>query len=180
MEGGNSDSSEDQKVLDTNYNDNPLISGPIALVTMAIEPHLPGMGQTVSLKALLDSGCTRCLVRPALVEKFGIRLRRLKIPIALGQVDGSVAGGIPATFTTVSLEMTMGSQSETLSFTVTPGMNRLLILGLNWLKKWNPRVDWRKGLLKFPVWGKTPCSTERKPQKDPWQEISAAMRGEPI
>lgn len=141
------------------------------LVTTAIEPHLPGMGQTTSLKALLDLGCTRCLVSPALVEKFGIRLRRLKTQIAFCQLDGSVAGGIPATFTTVSLEMTMGSHSETLSFTVTPGMDRLLILGLDLLKKWNPQVDWRKGLLKFPARGKTPCTTECKPQKDPGKKL---------
>lgn len=60
-------------------------------------------------------------------------------------------GGIPATFATESIRMQMGAHSEVMSFIIAPGMERLLVLGLVWLKKWNPYVNWRKGLLKFQI-----------------------------
>lgn len=150
MRGENSDPTGGRPGANSELDDNPLVSGPIAPVTMPIELQLPGTGQKASLRALLDSGCTRCLVSPALVEKLRIRPRRLKCPIAFCQLNGSVVGGIPAMFVTEPLEMQMGAHSETLSFIVAPGMERPLVLGLAWLKRWNPQVDWRKGLLKFP------------------------------
>lgn len=44
----------------------------------------------------------------------------------------------------------MGSHTETLTFIMAPGMEWPLILGLTWLKKWNPLIDWRERRLKFP------------------------------
>lgn len=72
------------------------------------------------LKAILDSGCTRCVISPEVVKKLG--LRRLKIPIAFCQLHGSVAGEGPAHFVTKLVEMGIGSHTETLSFIMVPGM----------------------------------------------------------
>lgn len=44
----------------------------------------------------------------------------------------------------------MGSHTKTLAFIMVPGMEWPLVLGLTWLKKWNPLIDKREGQLKFP------------------------------
>lgn len=75
-------------------------------------------------------GCTRCLVNPAVVEKLGVRLKQLNVPIAFCQLDGSVAGGIPVTFITEPIEIRIVTHTETLSFTIAPGIESLLVLGL--------------------------------------------------
>lgn len=67
------------------------------------------------LRGLLESGCTRCLVNPALVEKLGIQLRRLKVLITFCQFDGSVIGGILAMFATEPIGMQIGAHLEVLT-----------------------------------------------------------------
>lgn len=52
-----------------NYNDDPVVNGLIMPVTMPIELLIPDMERKVALKALLDSGYTRCLINPTLVGK---------------------------------------------------------------------------------------------------------------
>lgn len=56
---------------------------------------------------------------------------------------------VVAHFITVPVEMRMGKHKETLSFLVVLGMKRPLLLGLSWLKKRNPYVNCRKGVLKI-------------------------------
>lgn len=84
---------DDQGLTDADSDDDPLVSGPVTPVTILIELSFPKSGLKANLRVLLDSGCTRCLVNPALVEKLGIQLRRLKVLIAFCQLNGSVTGG---------------------------------------------------------------------------------------
>lgn len=124
---------------DSDLEDDPLVSGPIELVTLPLELLIPSLGRRVKLRALLDSGCTRCLIIPTLVGKLGVHLKNLENPITFCQLDGSVGrSGVPATFPTEPLELTMGSHSETLIFIVVPRMEWPLVLGPMWLKLWNP------------------------------------------
>lgn len=78
---------------------------------MPIELYHIDTEQDASLKALLDSGYTRCLVSPALAEKLGICLRRLKKPHL--PIRWISCMRILATFATVLLGMKMGAHSET-------------------------------------------------------------------
>lgn len=142
-EGTPTPSEDNLGPFDSDYNDNLLVSRPITPITMPIELLIPSLEKKVALKSLLDSGCTKCLISPNLVGKLWVCLRRLKNPISFCQLGGSVAGGIPATFTTEPMDLTMGHHSKTLTFIVVPGMEWSLVLGLTWLKKWNPQVDWR-------------------------------------
>ncbi|KAG8124643.1 hypothetical protein E2320_019976 [Naja naja] len=87
--------------------------------------------------------------QPCLVEKLRIRLKQLKVPVVFCQLDGSVAGGIPAIFITEAVELQIGAHTKTLSFKVAPGLERLLVLGLVWVLKQYHYVNWRKGLLKI-------------------------------
>lgn len=136
-------------MTESDYKDDPLVSGSIDAIKIPLELSIVGTGKKIMLAALLDSGCTHCLISPKLVGKMGESLRRLKTPIVFCQLDGYVAGAILANFATKSLNLLMGSHSKTLVFIMTPGIEWPLVLGLTWLKKRNPIVDWREGCLKF-------------------------------
>ncbi|XP_032068578.1 uncharacterized protein LOC116505453 [Thamnophis elegans] len=55
-----------------------------------IELRVPPDGVSEQLPALLDSGCSRCMINPAMVEKLGLKLKTLKTPIVFCQIDGSI------------------------------------------------------------------------------------------
>lgn len=69
---------------------NALVSHPIIPVTIPVEVVILSSGHRENLITLLNSGCTRCLVSPSMVEKLGMHLRELRVPIAFCQPDGSV------------------------------------------------------------------------------------------
>lgn len=89
------------------------------------------------------------MVNPEVMEKLGLRLRQLKVPIAFCQLDGTMTRGSLAHFITDPVEMWMGNHRETLSFIMSLGLERPLLLGLAWLQKWSPYVNWQKRLLKI-------------------------------
>lgn len=60
-----------------------------------------------------------------------------------------MAGGEPATFATEPLEIVMRAHDKRLTFIVAPGMEWSVVLGVTWLKWWNPQVDWKEGTLRF-------------------------------
>lgn len=94
---GNSDSIE-KRPSNSDFKDDPLISRPIESLTLLQELLIPSSGRKVRLRALLDFGCTKCLISPTMVGKLVVHLKRPKNPITFCQLDGSIAGGIPAMF----------------------------------------------------------------------------------
>lgn len=95
----------------SDYNDDPLVSHPGNPVTIPIDLVVQSLACKGRLVASWTWGAPR-LVNLALVQKLGMRFRHVKVPIAFCQLDGSVAGGIPATFITEPIEVTMGANSD--------------------------------------------------------------------
>lgn len=62
------------------------------MVSETITPHLGVKGV---IKALIGSGCTRCLVNQQTVQKLGLRVRKLGHPMKFEQVDASIVGACP-------------------------------------------------------------------------------------
>lgn len=124
--------------------DDPLGSGTIILMTAHIELMVASSGRKGIMTALLDYGCTMCPVSPSIAEKLRMHLRQLKTSIVFSQLDGTLAGGGP---TSKPVEMRMGPHKETINFIIAPGMDHPMVLGLAWLEKWNPSIDWRKNIL---------------------------------
>lgn len=67
---------------DSRRDNNQLINHTIIPVTIQVELKVVSSGCKGILATILDSGCTRCLVNPGIVEKLGVHLRELKPPIA--------------------------------------------------------------------------------------------------
>lgn len=162
---------DDSEVAESNYENDPLVGGLIDPIMVPLELSILGSGKKVTLAALLDSGCTCCLISPKLVGKMGAPLRRLETPIAFCQLDGSFAWGIPASFAARLLNLVKGSHSETLA----PGMEMPLVLGLAWLKKWNHIDDWREGCLKFPNKRAPLPSKDENGRREPHRELASAL-----
>lgn len=67
MEGRAPTTMDDESgTAESDYNDDPLISGPTDPITMPIELSFLGTGRRIALTALLDLGCAQCLISPHL------------------------------------------------------------------------------------------------------------------
>lgn len=50
-----------------------------------VELVMPFSGIQGRILALLNSGCIRCVVSPEVIEKLGLRLKRLKVRVLLAR-----------------------------------------------------------------------------------------------
>lgn len=109
-----SDSEEDDLVVSRTISDS---TSRIIPMTSQVEITMT-LGFKGILMALLDSACTRSLVNPQVVEKLGMRLRKLKRPFS--QLDGSITGEVAATCLTEPMKLRMGTHTKTIQFIVAP------------------------------------------------------------
>lgn len=100
------------------------------------------MGKTVQQGALIDTGCTRCLMKQSLAEILGPCIMYLQTPITFKQMNDSVLGGQPSIRVTELVHLEIGQHWELICFVVVETMIEPLILGLSWLDKWEPIIWW--------------------------------------
>ena len=101
-------------------------------------------GHTV--RALIDSGATRCFVTPSCVAAVGLKGTPQDIFLELGNGQKYLSRGhVPdATVVTAGLTVRVG-------LTVTNLLHEVdLVLGINWLQLVNPVVDWSSGKIYLP------------------------------
>jgi len=96
-----------------------------------------------SIKALLDSRVTGSFIDRDFVRSKGINTRTLSRNIPVFNVDGSPneAGQISEV---VDVLLHYKTYSERMLLAVSRLGKQSLILGYNWLKDHNPKVDWEK------------------------------------
>lgn len=105
--------------------------------------HIPIKLQTTNgeetISALIDSGATTTFISPNFAKKFA--LKPLRRPIAILNIDGSPNGHgqIKEYLTT---RMVINDHSEQINMAVADIGKQDVILGITWLKKHNPTVDW--------------------------------------
>lgn len=118
---------------------------PVILKTKQIAGALP---------ALIDCGAQGKFIHRRAVKQLGLIEQKLSKPIKVYNVDGTPnALGYIRNFVTVDLDIEGRKQREELL--VTQLGKQDLILGINWLQKHNPRIDWVKGTLTFPDYRST-------------------------
>ena len=97
-----------------------------------------------SVRALLDSGATGSFIDRDFVRSKGMNTWTLSRNILVFNVDGSPneAGQISKV---VDVVLRYKTHSERMLLAVSGLGKQSLILGYNWLKDHNPKIDWEKG-----------------------------------
>jgi hypothetical protein len=98
---------------------------------------------------MIDSGATALFVSKRFVQCHHIICSPLPNTIALHNIDGfKNKAGLLTHF--ARLTLTIGSWKEPTGFLVTDLGSEDIILGLPWLKKVNPTIDWDSGEMEIP------------------------------
>jgi len=97
-----------------------------------------------SIKALLDCRATGSFIDREFVRLKGMNTRTLSRNISVFNVDGSPneAGQITEV---VDIVLHYKTHSERMLLAVSGLGKQSLILGYDWLKNHNPKIDWEKG-----------------------------------
>jgi len=117
-----------------------------------------------SVKALLDCGATGSFIDRDFVRSKGINTWTLSHNIPVFNVDGSPnkAGQISEVMDIVFCYKT---HSEMILLAVSRLGKQSLILGYDWLKDYNPRIDWEKGeveMTRCPLCCEGGCALQKK------------------
>ena len=114
--------------------------------------HIPvtlrGVHRTKDIVAMVDSGATATFIHRKFVEENKIRTRKLSRPVPLFNIDGTENREGSITHVAV-LDLIIGSHSEKMVFVITDIGPEDVIIGINWLRKHNPDVDWAEGSLRL-------------------------------
>ncbi|SJL02911.1 uncharacterized protein ARMOST_06252 [Armillaria ostoyae] len=127
--------------------------------------------QTLSTKALIDSGCMSSAINRAFVQQHQLDTKRTSVPIAVYNADGTCNQARDIT-EFVELRLTISNHSERIDLTVTDLGSKDLYLGHDWLKRHNLVINWEMGTI---IFGRCQCVKNHFPlpnadPKDPWDE----------
>jgi predicted aspartyl protease len=109
---------------------------------------LRGRHKTKQIAAMVDSGATNTFISQEFMQANKVRTLALRKPIPLYNVDGShnSAGSITEY---VELGVDIEGHQETIQFLVTDLGSEDVIMGITWLRKHNPSVNWKEGSLRL-------------------------------
>ena len=100
--------------------------------------------------AMIDSGATALFISHCFIKQNNVFCHRLVQDIPLYNIDGSKnkAGSITHY---ARLWVLMGEYDECLEFLVTDLGPEDVVLGLPWLRRVNPSIDWKEGAVEVDV-----------------------------
>ena len=106
------------------------------------------MQEGITVEALLDSGVTGLVMSSEFAKKQGFKLKKLERPINVRNVDGSLnkEGLIEHT---VEVNIYYQGHRERMEINVIGGQKWTVILGMLWLARYNPEIDWKTGKVKM-------------------------------
>ena len=112
--------------------------GLLLVVTARINGHL--------VRALINSGATRCFVTPSCVTAVGLKGQPQDTFLELGNGQKFLSRGLVPNVPVVTAGLIVR-----VGLTVTSLLHEVdLVLGVNWLQPVNPVVDWSSGKVYLP------------------------------
>jgi hypothetical protein len=132
----------------------------------------PVISDTTPITALVDCGSTHCFISSDLVNTYRLPCSAIP-PIRLKLFDGTSNSVISET---LELPITFSTgETMTVTFYVTTlNSSASIVLGHNWLTRYNPLIDWVLGSIKFrsPIQKElTPLSTSAEVAPSPLQTL---------
>jgi hypothetical protein len=110
---------------------------------------LRGTQKTAGLTAVVDSGATGNVINVTMIQKH--RIKRIKIREPLNLINANGTKGLITH--KVQLQMTVGTKphihKEYVQFYIGDIGNNDVLLGMPWLRKHNPSINWIDGTIKF-------------------------------
>ena len=125
-----------------------MMTANISNQTMTIPITLFIGSKEIELDALIDSGATGCYIHQAFANSHKIPSVPIAFPIEVKNVDGTLNKSGHITHKSNIDILVDGLHMEQEVHVTNLGKHRL-ILGLPWLRTWNPEVDWEKGTLQW-------------------------------
>lgn len=104
--------------------------------------------KTVEPKTLVDSGAGGIFINATFAKKHGFPTLPTPYPIPTYNADGTLSSHGNITRYTWAWTQ-FGDQKHLLKYLVTSLGDQDVILGLDWLRKYNPSIDWTSGEIKF-------------------------------
>ena len=102
--------------------------------------------ESLTVRALVDSGADECLIDVSLARQAGIPLEPLETALSAQALDGHPLGKITHRTSPISLTLS-GNHVETIQFYVLHAPTALLVLGRPWLDKHDPHISWSSGRI---------------------------------
>jgi len=102
----------------------------------------------ITVEALLDGGATGLVMSSEFVRKKGFKLKKLERPMQVRNVDGSFNREGPIE-NTVEVNVYYKEHVERTEIDVIGGQKWGVILGMPWLERHNPEIDWKTGKVKM-------------------------------
>jgi len=104
--------------------------------------------ERITVEALLDSGATVLVMSSKFAKKQGFKLKKLERPMNIRNVDGLLNKEGPIE-NTVEVNIYYQGHRERMEIDVIGGQKWMVILGMLWLARHNPEIDWRTGEVKM-------------------------------
>lgn len=98
-------------------------------------------GKAITLRALIDSGAEGTFINSTVIEKNKLDQQNLEQPIIVKNVDGTTNKAKEITGYILAF-LQAGERPEATKFLITAIGNEDIILGLPWLRRNNPSINW--------------------------------------
>ena len=102
----------------------------------------------ITVEALLDNGATGLVMSSEFARKKGFKLKKLERPMQVRNVDESFNRERPIE-NTVEVNIYYKGHVERMEIDVIGGQKWGVILGMPWLARHNPEIDWKTGEVKM-------------------------------
>jgi len=102
----------------------------------------------ITVEVLLDSGATGLVMSSEFAKKQGFKLKKLKRPVNVRNVDGSLNKEGPIE-NTVEVNIYYQGHRKRTEIDVIGGQKWIVILGMPWLAHHNPEINWKTGEVKM-------------------------------
>src|SRR5579871_4577319 len=114
--------------------------------------------------AMIDSGANMNFISPDWAQEQGIECEAKGRPYKVTGVDGGAIGNGTVSAEVKAAELLIGNHREKATLDVIPTEGHDVVLGLPWLIKHNPTIDWQRGKL---IFAKSQCREDHSDDKIP-------------
>jgi len=125
-----------------------LVGGSLREVMVKIGLERIDMQEEIIVEALLDSGAKGLVMSPEFARKQGFKLKKLERLMYVRNVDGSLNMEKPIE-NMVEVNIYYQGHRERTEIDVIGGQKWTVILGMLWLARHNPEINWKTGKVKM-------------------------------